>query len=202
MSVTCCVLTHNSGKLIYNHLSNIYSLFDEIIIIDDDSTDNTIKEINRFLDGHIGDTKIKFDKRSLNFDFSAQRNYASSLATCDWIMHLDSDEILSPMLAFYLRHLIENCDKERKSLVFIPRINLDNNLIMPIGPDYQGRLFRKFLANGSVVQYSNKIHEMIYLEKNDCVALDPLSGMDIIHYCSSEDRLAHHNFYQDKRFYE
>ena len=63
-------------------------LFDEIIVVDTGSTDNTKQILNNF------NCKI-FDYKWHN-DFASARNYAFSHATSDFIMWLDADDIIIP----------------------------------------------------------------------------------------------------------
>lgn len=69
-------------------LNSVSGLFDEIIIVDTGSKDKT------------QEVAISFDAKIFQFqwvdDFSAARNFSFSKATCDYIMWLDADDILTP----------------------------------------------------------------------------------------------------------
>lgn len=64
---------------------------DEIIVIDDKSTDNTIKL--------AADLGAKVLSHSLNFDFSKQRNFAIEETSSDWVLFIDADEEVTGELA-------------------------------------------------------------------------------------------------------
>lgn len=88
--ISAVVLTKNEEKLIGKCLTNL-TWCDEIIVIDDDSTDNTASEARKY--------KAKVFKRSLNGDFSAQRNFGLEKAKGNWILFIDADEIVTDPLA-------------------------------------------------------------------------------------------------------
>jgi hypothetical protein len=158
------------------------------------SVDNTVGEINRFGDKIFADSgknaSLRLFKRGLNFDFAAQRNFATDMAINDWVMHLDCDEIMSHHLSEQLQTIVGQCEDNHLSIVLLPRCNLVDNRLAE-WPDYQARLFKK------KYRYFGKIHETIDgCYTDDCCRCE----LELIHWCSSKDRLKHHNFYQDERF--
>jgi glycosyltransferase involved in cell wall biosynthesis len=110
---------------------------DEIIIVDAESTDNTITIASKYT------SKIFVHKWE---GFAAQKRFALKLASNEWILNIDADERVS-----------ENLKKEIDGLNFndadaykIPRENyLLNKHITSCGwnNDYQLRLFRKSKAS-------------------------------------------------------
>lgn len=90
----------------------------EVIIVDDESTDNSTKIINYIFSKHIS---IKIFKRKLNNNFAAQRNFGISKATNDWVFFLDADESPSPKLINFLNvtNLVENyCYSFNRYLIY------------------------------------------------------------------------------------
>ena len=88
--ISAVVLAHNSGDTIGKTLQSL-EWCDEVIVVDDDSTDNT-REIART-------HKARVVKRKLEDDFAAQRNSGLSMAKGDWVLFVDSDEVVTPELA-------------------------------------------------------------------------------------------------------
>jgi glycosyltransferase involved in cell wall biosynthesis len=84
--VTLCLIVKNEGLVLEKCLKSIVQIADEIIIVDTGSNDDTIAISKRFTD------------KVYNFewidDFSSARNYAQSLATCEYICRWDGDWIL------------------------------------------------------------------------------------------------------------
>jgi len=89
MKVTGVVLTKNEEKNIKRCLDSI-EWCDEIIVIDDYSTDNT-----RNIAENRGALVVK---RRLNDDFASQRNYGLEKASNEWVLFVDADEVVSPLL--------------------------------------------------------------------------------------------------------
>lgn len=77
---------------------------DEIIILDDASTDNTVNIAKGFTD--------KVFSRKMDIE-GKHRNYAYSLAKNDWVLSLDADERISPELAEEIANLLKGEMKDR-----------------------------------------------------------------------------------------
>src|SRR5690348_6610071 len=94
---------HNLGSL----LSSIKGCFDEIIMVDTGSTDNTcffIDQVNKQIDAGSqvwdGIPEIKLYHFDWINDFAAARNFAFSKATKDYVFWFDGDDLLSDNKAF------------------------------------------------------------------------------------------------------
>ncbi|NMB56389.1 glycosyltransferase family 2 protein [Candidatus Beckwithbacteria bacterium] len=105
MLLSALVLTKNSENTIKNCIESL-KFADEILILDDFSTDKTeevIKEY-QFLDSYSLPYKkgtfpqLKFFQQKLNGDFSAQRNFILRKAKGKWFLFIDSDEVVDKNL--------------------------------------------------------------------------------------------------------
>lgn len=87
--ISVTILTKNSQKYLEKVLKNL-ERFPEVIIFDTGSTDRTKEIANGFpnVSWHLGDFK----------GFGPTHNQASALAKYDWILSLDSDEVITPEL--------------------------------------------------------------------------------------------------------
>ncbi len=85
-NISVCILTKNAEETLKKTLDSI-RLFDEIILIDTGSTDNTIELAQSY-------PNVTIFQKPFN-GFGNLRNLAASLAKNDWILALDSDEVLS-----------------------------------------------------------------------------------------------------------
>jgi len=90
IKISAVVLTKNEEKNIRKYLKTL-SWCDEIIIIDDNSDDQTKKLAQSF--------GARVFVHSLNNDFASQRNFGLQKATGDWILFIDADEKVSVALA-------------------------------------------------------------------------------------------------------
>jgi glycosyltransferase involved in cell wall biosynthesis len=88
--ISAIVLTKNEEKNIKDCLETLM-WSDEIIVIDDDSTDKT-REIAEKLGA-------KVFVHPLNNDFSVQRNYGLEKAIGEWVLFIDADERVPAALA-------------------------------------------------------------------------------------------------------
>ncbi len=108
-SVSVVIPTHNRAKMIVACIESILAQtypVDEIIVIDDGSTDDTIEQLNIFKDNMI---ILKTGKHS---GAQAARNIGIKSANSEWIAFLDSDDEWLP-------------NKMEKQITTLKKINYD-----------------------------------------------------------------------------
>jgi len=88
-TLSAVVLTKNQEKNIVECIKSL-TFCDEVLVIDDNSIDKTI-----YLARSNG---AKVFSRSLNNDFSSQRNFGLEKAKGEWVLFLDADEKVSDEL--------------------------------------------------------------------------------------------------------
>jgi glycosyltransferase involved in cell wall biosynthesis len=109
--VSAVLIAFNEEKIIRKTLSQLYWC-DEIIVVDSYSTDNTVSICREF------GCKIYF--REFN-GYGAQKRYAVSRATNDWVLCIDADEVLTePLIA----ELTDNIGEFSQYSGFSFRMNL------------------------------------------------------------------------------
>ena len=91
--VSVTVITKNEAAGIADALRSV-AWADEIIVVDSQSTDATVATARQFTDRVI--------VREWP-GYVAQKNYAASIASHDWILSLDADERVTPALAAEIR---------------------------------------------------------------------------------------------------
>lgn len=163
--VSVVIITKNEEENIADCLKSV-SWADEIIVLDDNSTDKTV-DIARQFTGRIFSRKMDVE--------GAHRNYAYSLAKNDWVLSLDADERVSPELAGELRQLFKGPIKD---VVFcIPIKTYIGRHWIKYGGWYPGSKDRLF--DRRIVRYEEKgVHPKI-IYHGTCGRF--LKG-DIIHY--------------------
>jgi glycosyltransferase involved in cell wall biosynthesis len=114
--ITAIILTRNEEENIGRCLESV-KWCDEIIVVDDKSSDKTIEIAKKY-----GATVYLHD---LNNDFSAQRNFGLSKAKNEWVLFIDSDEIISDALAFEISNAIGLKDQNLKNFngYYVKRID-------------------------------------------------------------------------------
>ena len=134
MSISVVIHTLNSGKCIRQCLESIKD-FDEIIICDMYSSDDTLSIAKEF------GTTIVMHEPSGGIPEPA-RPFAVRQATMDWILVVDSDEVIPEALKDYLYQIISS--EKSPDALYIPRKNYFMNRFMRAAfPDYQLRFFKK-----------------------------------------------------------
>ena len=170
MKIIYAVLTHNEGEYIeqiLKFLSDNKGLDDEIVVVDDYSSDPLSKGI---LEEYQDMGLIKLVKRELNNDFAGQKNYLTSLCTGDYIFQIDADELPSTFLMHNLSTILES--NPGLEVYLVPRINTVEGLtpehiakwnwnVNTQGwvnfPDYQWRIYK----NDPKIKWVNKVHEKL-----------------------------------------
>lgn len=95
--ISAVVLSHNDCLNIERTLQSLIWC-DEIIVVDDFSSDKTLETVHKVCKD-IKFVPYKVFQRTLNDDFSAQRNFGLAKATGEWVLFVDSDEVVSKNLA-------------------------------------------------------------------------------------------------------
>lgn len=88
--VSAIVLAANSEDSIARALDSL-EWCKEVIVVDDFSTDKTVEIAKK--------RKAKVYERHLVDDFASQRNYGLEKAAGEWVLFIDSDEVVSKKLA-------------------------------------------------------------------------------------------------------
>lgn len=86
MNITAIILAKNEEKVIKKAIQSV-SFCDEVLVIDDESTDATVQ-----IAQNSGATVIS---HALNKDFAKQRNWAMEQVKNEWILFVDADEEIS-----------------------------------------------------------------------------------------------------------
>lgn len=86
-TLSVCMIVRDEQTYLGPCLESIKMFADEIVVVDTGSTDRTA-DIARIFGAKVYDYKW-------NDDFAAARNYSLEKASCDWILVMDADEIIS-----------------------------------------------------------------------------------------------------------
>lgn len=160
--LSVAVMTKNNERTIGYVLESVKKIAYEIIVVDCGSTDNTIKIAEQYA------AKIFFHEFK---NFSEQRNYAISKCTGDYILMLDSDEIVSKgfeKIFSYLDYGYQSISFARYHLISLEKLEF---VITKLHwRDWQNRVF----CNNGIARYGNdKVHEYLksYRPRLHCACL-------------------------------
>jgi glycosyltransferase involved in cell wall biosynthesis len=102
--------TRNEETNIARCLESVRRLADEIIVVDENSTDKTREIAGDF------DAKIYLEPHHDNFHITKQK--ALEYATGDWILQLDADEVVTPELGKEIKEILNN----KRQTIKIPKL--------------------------------------------------------------------------------
>jgi glycosyltransferase involved in cell wall biosynthesis len=162
--LTVTVITHNEGPHIVEALQSV-SWADEIILVDSLSTDDTVERARPYI------TRVEVRDWA---GYGTQKNYASALASHDWILSIDADERVTPALAGGIQAVL----KAGPTATGYEISRVSNYLGQWIRstdwyPDYHVRLYDRRAARWS----EHKVHESI-----ECPGrVEKLRG-ELLHY--------------------
>ena len=205
MKISYAILTHNEGAYIEKLLSFLSSKKrdeDEIVVVDDYSTDELTKAI---LEEHEAMGNIRLIKNELKNNFARQKNFLTTQCKGDYIFQIDADEMLSEGLIENLPAILEsNPDNE---VYLVPRINTVDGLtqehVVKWGwnvdingfinfPDYQWRIYK----NNSKIVWINKVHERLSGFKTYAALPDHMEYC-LLHHKTIDRQENQNNFYDN-----
>lgn len=97
-------ISYNESQDLPGFLENLISWVDEIVIVDDGSTDDTPK----IAQSAGSKVKLVVSPRQEGEYFAQQRNKGIQLAESDWLLHMDIDERVTPKLADEILQAIQD----------------------------------------------------------------------------------------------
>jgi glycosyltransferase involved in cell wall biosynthesis len=151
VKISCVIITLNEEENIRRSL-NAVQWCDEIIVVDSGSDDKTIDICNEF--------GCKVYHR--DFDgYGEQKRYAVSLASNNWILNIDADEVVSDGLRKEIEKIFGN-EKIKYNGFALPRSLIFLGKKFKFGKEskeYYIRLFNKNVGDFSL----DKVHEKIEL---------------------------------------
>jgi len=153
LKISVIVIAKNEEDIIGESLESV-KWADEIIVLDTGSADKTIEVAKRF-----GAKVFKYGG-SKEIDYSAWRNYGLSKSFGDWVLYVDADERVTPLLKSEIQSLITSHQSPitNYSAFAIPRRNIRLGKELRFGgwwPDYVLRLIKK----DKLINWEGKLHE-------------------------------------------
>jgi glycosyltransferase involved in cell wall biosynthesis len=167
ISLSVVIITFNEERNLGRCLESIKEIADEIIIIDSNSTDRTVAIAHSF-------NATVYQHAFAGY--GEQKNYATSMASNDWIISLDADEALTPELTSSILEMKKN---PTFSVYQVSRLtNYCGKWIRHCGwyPDKQTRIYNR--TKGRWVE--RKVHEFWRLDDENG-HIGTLKG-DLLHY--------------------
>ncbi len=152
-NISCVIISQNSQETIRETLESLKS-FSDVVIYSNNSTDNTHEVVEEY--SNVNLIKGNF------LGFGETKNRASSYAKNEWILSLDSDEVLPKAL---LQELYKLSLKDKKEVFSLKRENYFLGKHVKYsgwGRDILVRLYNKEYHHFN----KNMVHEHIELKKD------------------------------------
>jgi tetratricopeptide (TPR) repeat protein len=193
-TVSLCMIVKNEEKHLARCLHSVKPVVDEIVIVDTGSTDRT-KEIGVAFGAHVADFPWVGD-------FSKARNFSLSQASCDWILVLDADEILSARDHENLRKLIHSVQTFPAALCirtrnYTPHLNAvgfqPNTGEYPEeeGPGWIPSDKVRLFTNDSRIRFSHPVHELVEPALRNLNIAVSTCGIPVHHYGKLQEGKTH-----------
>lgn len=151
-----CMIVRNEDAVLARCLNSIEGLYDELCIVDTGSTDGTLAIARQHTEQVKTFTQCN-DEQGTMVNFAMARNAALAMASSDWVLQIDADEIIEKGASQIVEHL-KSTDYDRVG-VTVRSLPGGNDIV-------SGRLFRRNKAR----EYVSLIHE--YLEFDGNMTID------------------------------
>jgi glycosyltransferase involved in cell wall biosynthesis len=177
------IVAMNEERTIGKVLEAARGLADEIILVDSGSTDTTKQIATKY------GAKV-FEQKWLGY--AGQKNFALGLATGDWLLSLDADEVLTPELKDEIKQVLADGSCTEYDGFKIPRIlYIGDRPVMHSGfyPDAQLRLIK----NGAGLFNDRLVHEAIKVRgkvRQLCHPMNHYSYVDVAQFQRAMDKYA------------
>ncbi len=150
MTLSAVVLTKNSSNTIAACIASL-RFCDEIIVVDDTSTDTTLELAKKSAIGK----KLYILKHDLNHNFSQSRNFGLAKASGEWVLFIDSDEIVSQELA---KEILETIRENNDKGYYLKRTDEFMGAKLEYGETASVRLLRLGKKGGGL--WEGRVHEI------------------------------------------
>ena len=107
------ILAKNEEVRIEDCIKNVADWAEEIVVVDDESTDRTVEIASKYTD--------KIFKRKMELE-GRQRNFGANQAKFDWVMMVDCDEFPTPALKDEIAGILKD-KKDNIVAYWVPKIN-------------------------------------------------------------------------------
>jgi len=165
ISLSVVILAKNEEDRILDCIESVREWADEIIVIDDESTDKT-KQLSENLAAKVLTRKMDIEGRHRNWAYKQARN--------EWVFSLDADERFTPQLKEEITNLLTSVPE--RNVYTVPRRNFIGDYWVRWGGQYpaaQIKLFKKDKFSWEEVE----VHPRAFLD-GECGHLEK----DLLHY--------------------
>jgi len=172
MKISLCLIVKNEEAVLERCIESMQGAYDELVIVDTGSTDGTMDIIKRWAD--------IYDEFEWVDDFAAARNRAFNIATGDWLMWVDADDILreGDAAKFYERMKVHDENKDIIGVNF-PYIYSHESVGTGEIPNFKYHRLRIVRASVGKGSWTGRVHEYIKHDSSKTIKDD---SVEFHHY--------------------
>ncbi|MFV1917551.1 MAG: glycosyltransferase family 2 protein [Patescibacteria group bacterium] len=145
------IVTRNRSELLKGCLASLSNIIDssyEIIVVDNGSTDETLKQLKK---NQLRAGNFQLIENSQNLGVAAARNQGAQMAQGHYIIFLDDDTLMAPDTSF--GKIIDFMDSNKKIAVVGPKILYPNGKIQ--------ESYRRFPSLPAIIWRGTPLHKII-----------------------------------------
>ena len=172
MKISATIITLNEEDKIRPCLESLRDIVDEIVVVDSLSTDATKAICEEY--------GVKFIEQNW-LGYSEQKNLANTLASHDWILSIDADEVLSEELRKSILEIKQNQQSDPNKVFSFNRLNNYCGKWIHHSGFYPDKKIR--IWNRNIGKWEGIVHEVIRFSSK--VEETHLKG-DLLHYSYSK----------------
>jgi len=150
--ISLCMIVRDEFKNIDKCLQSFSPFVDEICIVDTGSKDGTVNRI-KDLAKNEKHPSVKVKEIEWKDDFAAARNVSTGMASCNWIMWTDADDICPPETAEVMKKFKTQLTPDKAYLCSVVNMVKDK----PVGRLAQVRLY----PNSPHIAFAGRVHENV-----------------------------------------
>lgn len=187
-TLAVCIIARDAEMNIGRTLESVKDIADEIIVgVDRQTKDGTREIAVRYVKGYSPTSELLFDIDSpLDTGFDAARNTVIAKAKADWILWIDSDEVL-----FHPERVIKYLRKNQFNGYAVKQIHYSVEPACVMKVDFPTRLFR----NHQGIKFFGVVHEHPEKELNEGLGLAMLlDDISISHHGYSTEEIRRKRF--------
>ena len=155
MEVTVIIPVYNRAAIVKDTLESVVAQTHrplQVVLVDNDSSDDTMKVLETFKKEHPGDGFNVVITSESHHTAGAARNRGFEHATGEWVLFFDSDDVMEPELVESYVRVIERAAIRGKTLDLI---SSRSTLVFPDGssrqaPFHKGDLFANHILHGQL----------------------------------------------------
>ncbi|MCV9899777.1 glycosyltransferase [Exiguobacterium sp. N5] len=166
-TITCGIITFNEEKNIKKCLNSLKSNFDEIILLDSFSTDETVKIAKETC------THLKVLLNDWEDDFSKQRNKIINLCSTDWIYFIDADN-----------NYLSNKNEARRIVKLLTYLGVEC-VVSPTIIEHNGQLTennKRLIPMNKGIKFWGKVHEEPVYSNTLAYPINVKSNIKVSHH--------------------